>query len=188
MSGVFGLDAFIPGFHPHGKEMEGATFWWEIIKVDAFLTEDHSFSTKITEYPVENGAYMHTHVHRLSPVVNITGIVTDTPIGIWNPLTGLLETMPGRSMEIINKLIALRDTGEPMSVSTTLGVYDDYLFKSFDVNRKESDGYSIPFSAKMKHFKRVYLQKSDKLQIDNRVTRFATPRRQIGTKVAQLMI
>ena len=49
--------------------------------VDGILEEEVRYETVVTDYPIESGGKASDHIENATPVVSMTFIVSDTPIG-----------------------------------------------------------------------------------------------------------
>lgn len=146
---TFGVNTFIAGFDRGNttKIEETSAF---LIDVDAYLSESHDFESKVTEHPVESGSVVSDHIILLPPIVNITGIITDTPLLKWNAVSGLLTPEEGRSLAKIQQMLEMRDAKQLFSISTSLGIYKDYFFIRLSIPFTAEDGYSVKFTATLK--------------------------------------
>jgi len=145
---MFGVNAFIFGFDRGNFSQINPTSPF-LLEIDAYLSESHSFETLMPDHPVESGVVVNDHIVLLPPVINITGIITDTPL-LKIDQTGLVTPEEGRSIDKINSLLEMRDARQLFSVSTTLGVGRNYFFRNFTPSFDPQDGYSAKFTAVLK--------------------------------------
>ena len=150
---TFGINAFIFGFDRGNFSQINPTSPF-LLEVDAYLNESHDFSAVMPDHPVESGSVVNDHIVLLPPVVNITGIVTDTPL-LKIDQTGLVTPVEGRSIDKINSLLEMRDARALFSVSTSLGVYRNYFFQNLKPTFDPQDGYSAKFTATLKQLNLV---------------------------------
>ena len=150
---AFGINAFIFGFDRGNFSQINPTSPF-LLEVDAYLNETHSFPALMPDHPVESGVVVNDHIVLLPPVVNITGIVTDTPL-LKIDQTGIVTPEEGRSIDKINSLLEMRDARKLFSVSTSLGVYRNYFFLDLNVPFTPEDGYSARFTATLKQLNLV---------------------------------
>ena len=151
---TFGINAFIAGFDRENLSQITPTSNF-LIEVDAYLSENHSFPATISKHPVQSGAPVSDHIILLPSVVNISGIITDTPLLKFDPLQGIITPSEGRSLEKIQALLEMREARELFSVSTTLGVARNYFFANLNIPFTPEDGYSARFSATLERLKLV---------------------------------
>lgn len=123
--------------------------------VDAALSEDHNFDCEVTSFPVERGANITDHIRQLPKSVTIEGIVSDTPIGRAGVVRsgvaalqeeGLIEAVPFSS-EALDTLLAIQAKGEPVTITTSLKVYENMALEKLSVPRDASTGAALRFTA-----------------------------------------
>ena len=150
---MFGVNAFIFGFDRGNFSQINPTSPF-LLEIDAYLSESHSFSALMPDHPVESGVVVNDHIVLLPPILNITGIITDTPL-LKIDGTGLVTPEEGRSIDKINSLLEMRDARELFSISTSLGVYINYFFLNLNIPFAPEDGYSAKFTATLKQLNLV---------------------------------
>lgn len=121
------------------------------VVLDATVSEDHSFSSRVTNFPVEGGRIISDHIINDPDRLTITGIVTDTPLSIFPSFN--------RSIEAFNQLINIHRRRERISVVTGINIYTDMVMTSFQVPRNIQSGQSLSFVIELQ-----------KVIIDNNVT------------------
>lgn len=151
---AFQVNAFIAGFDPENLSQISPTSPF-LIEVDAYLSESHSFQARMPDHAVESGDAVNDHIILLRPIINIAGIITDTPLLKLNPNGGFVTPEEGRAIDRIKALLDLRERRQLFSVSTTLGVYRDYFFQEFTPSFTPDDGYSARFTATLKQLRLV---------------------------------
>ncbi len=159
---MFGINAFIFGFDRGNFSHITPTSAF-LLEVDAYLSENHSYQSIIPDHPVQADAPVNEHIILLPPVVNISGIITDTPLLGFDQTGQLITPQEGRSIDKINSLLEMREARELFSVSTTLGVYKDYFFLDLNIPFTPEDGYSARFSATLKKFRLVTFRTGQKV-------------------------
>jgi hypothetical protein len=112
--------------------------------IDAALSEEHSFDSEVTEHPVENGADIADHVRARPIVVQMEGVVSDTPIGdIATQRTG--TNLP--SEDAFARLMAIRDARQPVTIQTSLQTFENMVLQSLSVPRDARTGRALKFRA-----------------------------------------
>lgn len=146
---------FMPGFVPmeEGKPLDGMAFLKKIVPVDGYLTEGHAYSRVVTRYTVESGGSVTDFTKRKPPIITIKAIITDTPVGVWNPLTGLIESYDGRKEDLWQDIKDLDQSDSLLSVNTTEGIYDSYIMEDLSTSKEVEDEESIRFSATFIHLR-----------------------------------
>ena len=72
------------------------------IDLDVTIREEHRFSSRVTNYPIEDGTIISDHIINEPDVIVLVGLVTDTPLSIFAPFN--------RSIDAFNRLIALHQS------------------------------------------------------------------------------
>lgn len=125
------------------------------VVMDATITEDHRYTSRVTHYPVENGAIVSDHIINEPDVVVISGIVTDTPLNI---LSGF-----NRSVDAFNRLVDIHKKREVISLVTGIKVYPSMAITLLDVPRNIKTGQSLTFNIELQA---VTFDTSVRLQLD----------------------
>lgn len=105
--------------------------------LDATLTEDHSYSSRVTAYPIESGRTISDHIINEPDVLQISGVVTDTPLSILSPFN--------RSIDAFNRLVGIHERKEIITVVTGIKVYTNMVMTSLQVPRNIQTGQSLNF-------------------------------------------
>jgi hypothetical protein len=119
------------------------------IFLDATLTEDHQYNSRVTNYPVEDGRIISDHIINDPETVQITGIVTDTPLAILSSFN--------RSIAAFNRLIEIHRNRERITVVTGIKVYTDMVMTGLQVPRNVATGQSLTFVIDLQ---KIYLDSS----------------------------
>lgn len=102
---------------------------------DAARVVDHSRSAEVPRFPVESGFRISDTVQLNNAVITVDGIITATP------LTDETEDFePTRHIDTYRALIEIYERREPMTLVTTLDVYENVVIKSVPVRIV---GYSV---------------------------------------------
>lgn len=115
--------------------------------IDASLRETHAFDSEVTEHPVEAGADIADHVRARPIIVQIEGVVSNTPIGelVANRRAGSIPTD-----DAFKWLMDIRDAREPVSIITALKNYDNMVLESLNVPLDSRTGDALRFTASFK--------------------------------------
>ena len=124
--------------------------------LDATTSEVHRRTNRVTDHPVEEGASVSDHIQRMPEELELTGIVSDTPV-IWlatlfatSPVVGDLDSSSARSDIAYKEIHRMMDAGELFTVITRLREYKNMSITSFTVSRDASTGNVIPISLSMR--------------------------------------
>lgn len=119
--------------------------------IDVTTSEEHTFDSDVTEYPVEQGGDITDNVRPKPIIVTLEGVVSDTPIGAIATLrdsqgdNGQVDFLP--SEDALATLLAIRDAREPVSITTTLKSFDNMVMTGLSVPRDATTGAALRFSA-----------------------------------------
>lgn len=115
--------------------------------VDAFVRESHEFFQEITEHPVENGATLVDHVHRLPMCLSLEGIITNTPMTFMGiTLKSVFEPMSNNIVDrAFSQLELIFSKREPIFIATSLKVYPDMVIEHLSVERGGGESEVLHF-------------------------------------------
>lgn len=117
----------------------------EAIVMDATLSESHSHTADVTDYPVERGANISDNVRAKPVTLTVDGYVSDFPLHtnvIQQFTAGAFTERPTedlrRSQNVLDKLIKLKDKGTLIIVTTGARTYQNMVVTSVQVNRDKT--------------------------------------------------
>lgn len=118
------------------------------LELDAALRETHTFETKATENPVEEGFAVTDHLQLQPRTYQVEGVVSNTPItSILTTGTRYEVGQPGRAFNAWEELKRMRARRELVTLVTELEKYDNMLMTSLVVPRESKQGEVLEFSA-----------------------------------------
>lgn len=137
--------------------------------IDVTISEEHTYESEATSYPVETGTDITDHIRPRPIVVTLEGIVSDTPltkaavarVANGDFVAGLLplddasdttafgEATSGLlpSDDALLRLIAIRDARQPVSIETSLQIFDNMAMIGLSIPRASDNGDALRFSA-----------------------------------------
>lgn len=133
----------------------------DAVVVDATISESHTRSAEITNHPVEKGADISDH-YRLKPdVLQIEGVVSNSPVpGANDPaeqhtsgrmtFTSKGKFTAERASTAYQDLLKLSDNGTKFDVVTAIRSYENMMLENLVVPRDAKIGQSLKFSATLK--------------------------------------
>lgn len=143
----------------------------DAITVDSCLDETHSLDNEVTDHEVEEGFNITDHSRPKPDVVTLRCFVTNTPNsleqmklavneGSSGESTDEIKAVPGRGNDIFKKLKKLRDTGELVTLVTTLKTYtatstEGMIVQSISIPRTASTFNGLEFSVTFKQIRIV---------------------------------
>lgn len=156
------------------------------LMIDAALSEEHTYDSEVTQFPVEDGSDITDNIRILPKTVKIEGVVSNWPIGralseragtIALSQAGLIDPMTP-AQEVLRGLLEIRDQRDTITITTSLGLYENMVMESLTVPRAADVGDALKFSAT---FRQVFI-------VTNKRVRVAVPRgkrkRKGGNKTA----
>lgn len=119
------------------------------VVIDAVLSEDHFYNSRVTNYPVEDGRIISDHIINEPETLQITGVVSDTPLSFLAPFN--------RSINAFQRLVEIHNRKELITVVTGIKVYVNMAITSLQVPRNVQSGQSLTFTM---DFQKVNLDSS----------------------------
>ena len=127
------------------------------IPLDVRPSETHHFSTRITEYPVEEGAKITDHVHIDPYTLDLEGFVSNTPV---TSIPASLPYLKGdmrvgrqageRAKNAYDVLVTVFRARTPLTVVTRMQTFEDMVIQKLDIPFSADRGTSLWFSMSLK--------------------------------------
>ena len=131
-----------------------------IVVIDVRVSETHDFSSRTTDYPVEDGSVLSDHVIVDPFTISMTGVVSNTPL----PKTGTEESTTDngerRSDVAYQELVTANRTKKTVVYDSTLASYSGIL-TSLSFSKDNTTGESISFSATFKETRKGFIKRAD---------------------------
>ena len=125
------------------------------VTLDATINEEHNYTAQVTNYPLENGTDISDHIINQPVTVQITGIVSDTPLSLLSSFN--------RSIDAFNKLILIYERKERITVVTGIKVYTNMVMTNLQIPRDVSTGQSLSFSIELQ---KIYTDSTVRVNLD----------------------
>lgn len=144
------------------------------VSIDGFLidmaeVEGHDFDSDVTEDEVEDGGAFTDNIKDLADVINLQGVVTDTPIGDFVRIreqataSGIDEELPFLpSDEAQSKLLAIRAAKKPVIVQTSRGTFESMALTKLNLPVTGETGDALSFSVS---FRKIRVVTNDRVTI-----------------------
>lgn len=145
-------------FYPESKARLG-----ELI-VDAYINETHTFSSTITEHPIEGGLSIVDHIHNQPFCLSIEGIISNTPMNLigltaYDSAKRYLDGESNNfSLIAFEKIEDIFKKREPISIATSLKIYHKMVLESLSVERGGGNE-QLRFSCTAKQIRIVYQER-----------------------------
>lgn len=145
-----------------------------VIQFDASINETHNREVHPSEFPVENGLVISDHLIVKPATLELTGMISDNPIGgvsglLTEAATSLASALippaglaaiggavglisarsPSPSVAAYLKLVQLQQSGQPIDVLTSLYRYSSMWIKSISVPRDAAHGKALLFTVSL---------------------------------------
>lgn len=135
------------------------------IAFDCTVQEKHSGTLVVTEHPVEVGAAVADHARKEPDVLDLQGLVSNTPILLNLPDT-LQPSVPGtspdqRAKSAYLEFQRLQDTTALLTVSTEWRVYEDMMIISIGVVKDKARRYILDINLTLRKFRRATVETVD---------------------------
>lgn len=118
--------------------------------VDGILEEEVRYETVVTDYPIESGGKASDHIENATPVLTMTFIVSDTPIGEVAKQRSA-DTIP--SNEAKRYLLELRAARRPFTVEGVTGTYPLMVFSDLSEPRDSESGDALVMEAEFRQLR-----------------------------------
>lgn len=143
-----------------------------VINIDCTVSETHERESPPTEFEIEDGSTISDHII-LKPIrLEITGMISDTPISIINAiattlvsavtppigivgaaagiaLSKVLSDSASPSVAAFNQLLQLQESKTAVSVLTTLKLYDNMFISKVTIPRDANTGKVLMFTVSL---------------------------------------
>lgn len=113
--------------------------------IDVSLSEEHSFESEVTEYPVEKGADITDNIRPKPIQITMEGLVSNTPI---NPDIISARDAADQSVDdAYATFMKIRDDRETVTIRTSLRTYENMAMKNLVIPRQPGQADSLRFTA-----------------------------------------
>lgn len=119
------------------------------IVFDAVTNFDPKFSTKVTSFPVEDGAEISDHIINENPKFSLSAVISDASAGM-NPEKGAMT-----ERDAYKDLLDVRDRRELVSLLTPRDTYSDLVLTEVGFPKAVGDGLSLKVELSFEKIRRV---------------------------------
>lgn len=123
------------------------------IVFDLIISESHSWNLTVPAHKVEEGSPFTDHIRKELRRGSMVGLISTFGLKRDEPTDNYVQTTFDIFEEYYNKAI-------PVTIVTTLKVYEDYIITSLPVSRSGDSGESQEFAISFQEFKTVSLQET----------------------------
>lgn len=142
------------------------------VEIELVSQHRHRFDNLVTSHPVEDGTPISDHIVNLPVVLDIEGVVSDTPLsfaaslatgaaGLIGEDLGIDPTvvagasaligagLPGKSKLFYQQLVALYASRTKFEFISGINTYSNMTFRTLEFIKQKEDGRSIRFKAQI---------------------------------------
>lgn len=151
-----------------------------LITLDAAIKENHQYSNKVSQFPVEGGIDKSDNIKQQPETLSIDGIVTASPVPYLGakPIEVVGQERVVTAYDILLRIAGMRiytsdsvrstESSDVIIVDifTPLRTFTDMAITSLQIPRDQSTGEALRFNAS---FQRIYIAELAEEQINNAV-------------------
>jgi len=116
--------------------------------IDVSLTEEHSFESEVTDYPVESGSTISDNIRPKPITVGFEGLVTNTPLDPMRANRGDDDQAAKSAQTAYQFLLDIYNGRDLVTVRTSLGTFRKMALTSLSLPRSKDTGDALKFSAR----------------------------------------
>lgn len=149
------------------------------LELDASVSESHVGTNDVTSHPIEKGAAAADHIRPNPDELTVEGVISNTPVPrIERERPG----MEARAQTAYLELLALKESGQLLTVVTKKRTYEDMAFVSLNVPQSVRTGDAVHFTAV---FRKVRVVKSKTVVVVQASTDRAKPKAKKGKQATK---
>lgn len=113
-----------------------------LVRFDNNLEEKYMRDADVTAHPIEDGVPVTDNHQARQRMFELVGEITNTPLVIE-------QDIPNRAQFYFEVLDALVESGQRLTITSGLKVYDNAVLKSYNVNRNYQNGQALVVALKV---------------------------------------
>ena len=133
------------------------------LQCDCIVDHVTTFSSQVTEHPIEGGFVIADHVAREAMKLSLTAIITPTPVSYFRIMGG---SNPDRLGEAASYLEQVHLAGEPITIVLPDGIYDSMVMTSCPLPRNVQNGFCYRLGLEFTHVT-IVSQKTEEIPEQN---------------------
>ena len=132
----------------------------DTIVLDASITENHVYTSKVTQFPVETGVTISDHIYNEPDRLTLEGLVTNFPLPLAKPeiytraFTSSTQGQLRYSDDAYIKLMAIRNNKALITIVTRLKHYTNMAILSINIPRDHTTQEALKFTIE---FQKVFV-------------------------------
>lgn len=116
------------------------------LQPDLIEAESHMYEWALTDNPIESGAVVTDHIVAKPRTLTLRGVVTDTPLSVFDAVSRLREGMP-HTERALNYFKKLYKDKPLLKIVTQLDTYSNMVITSLSIDRTPANISAMTFSA-----------------------------------------
>ena len=170
---------FDPLLKPQVVTIETDDF--EILEVDATVSENHQFTTELTKHEVEEGFDITDNARKMPKILSLSGVITDTPnfLGSNKILNSVLEKP---SQNAFDFLLNIYETSVICFVSTSVYEYAQYIMTDFNYRKSLDESGGLFFDLTFEEVRFAEAKEGQADDLDNDDEAIASSKKDKGTQ------
>jgi hypothetical protein len=154
------------------------------IVLDIITKEKHEWSLKVSTHPVEEGVPFSDHIQKELRKGNIVGLISN-----FGLKRGELES--NYAQDAFDLFEQYRDNAVPVTIVTTLKVYENYIITKVGAARSGGSGEAQSFPISFQEFRTVNLRVTEGIaeikitSLDDDDAKQASPNADVGEKTTE---
>lgn len=123
-----------------------------LVTLDAAVEIRHKRANEITKHPVEQGSDVSDHIRHTPDSVEITGMITNTPLvflaslNASSPVADDTTLVADRAARADREFRRAMDDGDLLTVVTTLHIYKNMVITDYSVVKDKDSGNILDFT------------------------------------------
>lgn len=136
------------------------------VLLDCLLTEEITYESQVTLYPVETGVEISDHITQGSKRIRISGVVSTADVSGgfgFSSLFGPVVDNSAKLIDVVEAIEKMHEDRQIVSVFTAQLAYDDMAFTNLNISRS-ADGYGgnwASIKAELIKIRKVSLKTAD---------------------------
>lgn len=119
------------------------------VRFDVTPNQSYSQRYTVTRNPVQRGADVSDHIKQEPASIRLTGILSDTPLGLVASLAAAARPLTRRSIEELKKLEDIANARETVLLATAIRYDADMVIEEIAINRDQTSGRAETISVTM---------------------------------------
>lgn len=148
--------------------------------IDVTISEDHTFDSEVTDYPVESGGTISDNIRPKPITISMEGLVTNTPLDPMRSNRGSDASASKYALFAMSFLLGIYERRDIVTVRTSIGTFKNMALTSLSFPRSKDTGDALKFNAR---FQQILVVTNARVRT---ATRNTGGKKSLGTKPLSL--